>query len=378
MLLEQILIIVVLYKPSDNDLKQVIGNIKSNFLVLIIDNSEQSHIHHFDRFLNVVYKHFKQNIGLSDAYNYGIDFCLANQKKFMWIMDQDSDFSHTPIQDLDHIILTNQIELIGCAILGLRPVSSMEELKVKWSQDFTWDEVLLSSGSIINVEIAKRLKGFDSRIFIDTVDCEYAFRVMQNGYKILRINNLTFVHNIGTPTNLRYADMCLMSYKHSPLRRYYMVRNNLLMNEIYSNSDNQYIKNTLQYSMKTWVFEQLRLINYEDNRLLKYYYCLLGKFHYNTKVFGQIPEHFLVYSNQDVVDALLQNRDLCRFFIEYLVAVESMVNSEIKLLNDVINRSSFDSLKHKIPPTSWFKRIKQLYCKFVKQILPQKNPLSPK
>jgi len=332
MFLDQLLIIVVLYNPRKNDLERIASNLKFNLDMLIIDNSQISNFSYFSELYGICYKHFPQNIGLADAYNYGIDYCIVKQKKFMWIMDQDSDFSNTNISEIE-FILSDKININNCAIFALRPVRDKNQLCVIRYPEITVDEVVLSSGSIINIDIAKKVGKFDSRLFIDTVDCEYAFRILENCYKILRFNNLAFIHNIGEPNKIKYAERNMMAYNHKPIRGYYMVRNNLLMQEMYKNSSNHYIIKTLENSFNTWVVERIRLISYEEERLLKYYYCFLGKYHYKNRFFGRIPEEYVVSSDKDIVKVLLHNQDFLKYFLESLVDLELILNKEINLLN---------------------------------------------
>lgn len=332
MLLDQMLIIVVLYNPKINDLERVVNNLKFNLELLVIDNSQTSYENYFVEFSRIKYKHFPENIGLADAYNYGIDYCIVKQKKFMWIMDQDSDFSNINISEME-FILSDKININNCAIFALKPVRDKNQLSIIRHPEITADEAVLSSGSIINIDIAQKLGKFDSRLFIDAVDCEYAFRVLENCYKILCFNNLTFIHNIGEPKKIKYAGRNMIAYNHKPIRGYYMVRNNLLMQEIYKNSGNHYIIKTLESSLNTWVFERIRLISHEEERLLKYYYCFLGKYHYQNRCFGCIPEEYVVSSDKDIVKVLLHNQDFLKYFLESLVDLELILNKEINLLN---------------------------------------------
>lgn len=97
-----------------------------------------------------------------------------------------------------------------------------------------------------------KLGGFDEFFFIDFVDNEYCKRLVLNGYKILRCNNIIINQEFGKiqlklPYRVKFytrlssilynKNVAKLSYKKevSPLRVYYVHRNLLYLNKKYKN-----------------------------------------------------------------------------------------------------------------------------------------------
>ncbi|MGI9139230.1 MAG: hypothetical protein ACR2IM_09335, partial [Sediminibacterium sp.] len=90
---------------------------------------------------------------------------------------------------------------------------------------------LITSGSILNLSLAKRVGAFDEDLFIDFVDTEFSYRVVQNGFINLMFSNVLLNHSIG---NL-VLGRSLLTFKkslriiHSPIRAFYITRNGLTL-----------------------------------------------------------------------------------------------------------------------------------------------------
>jgi rhamnosyltransferase len=93
----------------------------------------------------------------------------------------------------------------------------------------------ITSGSIINTTICKRLNGFEEKLFIDDVDFEYCYRCVIAGYKIIQLSNIYLNHSLGTQREAGYFSVLGKSGRsiHSPFRIYYMVRNFFFVSTIY-------------------------------------------------------------------------------------------------------------------------------------------------
>jgi rhamnosyltransferase len=330
-ILNRMLVLVVLYEPSAEDLLIVLKNpFKGKNNLLIIDNSINTNIKFFKDFQDFTYCHFEENIGLSAAYNYGLEFCIKNSFSQMLIMDQDSDFSQVVPDKVAQEIIKRRINLDECGVIALRPAAQISRRYV-YRSALEWNKAELSSGSIINVNIAEKIGRFDNRLFIDTIDCEYAFRLLENGYKTVRLNRVAFKHSIGTQKIVNHRGQKLVCYGHSALRRYYLVRNNLLLRNEYLQSSNPYIVETVNYSYDIWLKKQILLIAYEDrDRLLHYYYVLLGFYHFNNQIFGKIPEQYVINSSSLLAKIFDEDLGFLNYSIAKLHNIEFELNQLIR------------------------------------------------
>jgi rhamnosyltransferase len=90
---------------------------------------------------------------------------------------------------------------------------------------------LITSGSILNVSLLKKVGVFNEDLFIDFVDAEFSYRVIQNGHINLMFSNIILNHALGKLIEGR----SLANFKktlritHSPIRVYYIIRNGLYL-----------------------------------------------------------------------------------------------------------------------------------------------------
>lgn len=91
-----IVFIIIIYRIKLHDcialsslLNSLGTNINQQFEVLVFDNSENSSEVE-EHSSNFKYIKFGRNVGLSHAYNYGVEYCKKNNAEFMVTLDQDS------------------------------------------------------------------------------------------------------------------------------------------------------------------------------------------------------------------------------------------------------------------------------------------------
>lgn len=93
------------------------------------------------------------------------------------------------------------------------PVESMGIIEVSF---------IISSGSLCSVDTFIDVGGFREEYFIDYVDTEWCLRAKNKGYEIFVIADATMEHTIG---DSNYRIMRWRLPVHSPVRRYYRMRN---------------------------------------------------------------------------------------------------------------------------------------------------------
>jgi rhamnosyltransferase len=177
-----------------------------------------------------------ENVGIAEALNQGIS--RAKQLGYAWTItfDQDS-WIHSDLVDALVGIYEQQarpelVGIIGCNYedegthtLAIKSLSS--------GPNFRETEAVVTSGSLLCVATFSKVGPFRSDFFIDFVDYEYCLRLLQLGYKIIISTAPLMVHALGTPTPFSLdsgvGGMSLVLTNRSPLRRYYMTRNALLV-----------------------------------------------------------------------------------------------------------------------------------------------------
>ena len=222
--------VVILYHP---DIEQLSDNIQTYLNGLkqlyVYDNSESKTPGLEEALLklhpSIQYHYFKANEGIANRLNQAIAQATSNQYDYLLTMDQDSSFKDG---DFDKYKLSIQSSGdINVAQFG-----------VNCQPDFTLpkdepEEVLtlITSGSVLNLSLTKHIGPFNEDLFIDFVDAEFSYRVIQNGYTNLMFSNIVLNHALGTLVEGRGLGNFKKSMRiiHAPTRVFYIVRNGLYL-----------------------------------------------------------------------------------------------------------------------------------------------------
>ena len=222
--------VVILYHP---DIEQLSDNIQTYLNGLkqlyVYDNSESKTPGLEEALLklhpSIQYHYFNANEGIAKRLNQAIAQATSNQYDYLLTMDQDSSFKDG---DLDKYKLS--IQSSGD--------SNVAQFGVNCQPDFTLpkdepEEVLtlITSGSVLNLSLTKHIGPFNEDLFIDFVDAEFSYRVIQNGYTNLMFSNIVLNHALGTLVEGRGLGNFKKSMRiiHAPTRVFYIVRNGLYL-----------------------------------------------------------------------------------------------------------------------------------------------------
>jgi rhamnosyltransferase len=222
--------VVILYHP---DIEQLSDNIQTYLNGLkqlyVYDNSESKTPGLEEALLkldpSIQYHYFNANEGIAKRLNQAIAQATSNQYDYLLTMDQDSSFNDG---DFDKYELS--IQSSGD--------SNVAQFGVNCQPDFTLpkDEpeealTLITSGSVLNLSLTKHIGPFNEDLFIDFVDAEFSYRVIQNGYTNLMFSNIVLNHALGTLVEGRGLGNFKKSMRiiHAPTRVFYIVRNGLYL-----------------------------------------------------------------------------------------------------------------------------------------------------
>ena len=148
---------VILYNPPENIIENILTYINDIEKLYIFDNSHQKKIIIPDKILNKSeYFHSGNNEGIARRLNQA----MANAKKdgydYLLTMDQDSSFKKGELEIYKQLINEENdkplISMYGVRYFELNKFNV--ETKIN-------NQILITSGSIINISIALKLKGFD-------------------------------------------------------------------------------------------------------------------------------------------------------------------------------------------------------------------------
>ena len=278
---KNVVAVVVLYNPN----RLIIKNISTYYSLLenvvIVDNSETSNeeiLNDLKKMSNTHLIENHENKGIATALNQGIEKAILLGGEWILTMDQDSYFEADMLKN--YFKLYNEInDKVKIAALGPNHEKEISQEQISKVEN------LITSGTLLNAEVFKKIKGYDEKLFIDEVDNDYCYRAQLEGYNLYQCNNIFMNHELG---NKKEITSIFGSKKtrifHSPIRLYYIVRNSLYMTEKYktvfpnaikkTNRDVIVrIKNNLLYGSEKWStikFLVFGILDFKRSRFGKY------------------------------------------------------------------------------------------------------------
>lgn len=232
--MKKIYSILVAYNPDLEELNQAVERLKKQTDIVIVCNNSDYDVEFEGEQVKVF--NFGENLGIAKAQSIGMKWAFENGADFILQMDQDS----IPNDDLVEKLLECYEELTEKGYkVGLVGSQDYDKDTKKESiarykkgiliQDTEYISVeqILSSGSLISIETYNIIGGMDDKLFIDAVDFEYCWRILQNKMFIIKNPKALIAHKLGNG-NRKILSLLTVGVP-SPIRHYYQVRNTLLL-----------------------------------------------------------------------------------------------------------------------------------------------------
>lgn len=263
--MKKIAVLIVTYNPELDILARLMERLKESTLkpdVFIVDNASHnaSQIVEDDG-VNVIF--LSDNIGLAAAQNVGLKKIVAADYDGVLFFDQDSEPTPDFISQL--IQATIALEVQGHKVGGVGPVfydprtntdyphEMISGLRIKkvypTSDQPLRASFLINSGMLVSTQALQQIGMMRSEFFIDYVDIEWCLRAARKDYLFFAIPKAKMSHTIGDE---RVEAMGREVSIHSPIRRYYLARNALLMLGL------PYVP--MGYKLREFIFSFLRTI----------------------------------------------------------------------------------------------------------------------
>lgn len=278
--------VVVVYNPD----RKLIINIKSYLdhldQLIVIDNSDSSHNFtaldiHSDK-INLIQK--PQNIGIASALNIAAEIALKKGYNWMLTMDQDSAFMPGTFSAFAAIPGTIQYT-DKVAVLGPEIHAEDEELPYETANILLEDaELLISSGSIINLAVWKEIGGFEDQLFIDEVDHDFCLKALRNSYKVRLVRGIHLSHNLGKSVFSSNKRDAVRKILHPPIRLYYIVRNGLYLIRKYASDFSEITRSR----KKIIVITLKNNLYYGPSKLSQLMYIFKGLWHHWVGQYGKL------------------------------------------------------------------------------------------
>lgn len=247
--------VVVLYKPQELSIQNIINNILSYSqfcrMTFIVDNSSEDNTFITKYIPNSIYIHNKNKGGIAGALNRGIEEAIKHDFDYILTMDQDSSFEKGMFEKYVKQV-RNNISFADSFTLKLNLPAKKNTSLFKWPREYIPDcikkivkykllkktmtepaeekeivfvEKCFTSGNIISAEIWNKTGFFDEDLFIDEVDFDFCSKIILVKGKILKFNNCSMNHILG---NQFFSVFPKCYYTKSRLRFYYIIRNKFI------------------------------------------------------------------------------------------------------------------------------------------------------
>lgn len=209
-----------------------------------------------------------ENIGIAAALNRLVSTAKKDGINWLLTLDQDSIVPVNIISEYKKYVNVERLGMICCKILDRNFGEKKQEKEHATGVEEV--ELCITSASAINVYAWEEVGGYCEDMFIDGVDFDICLSLKEYGYKVLRINDVELLHEVGHGRKVSLFWKEELIFNHNPLRCYYMIRNNVLL----GNRHNQLLRQ-LGLAIK-----RILLINiYEKNRWCKNIMMFIGLWH---------------------------------------------------------------------------------------------------
>lgn len=252
--------VVVFYNPSEDNINNIKKYEKSVDRLFVVDNTDDDLLRINDS-KKIKYIKLNKNMGIAYALNKGAKEAIHEKYKWLLTLDQDSKITEKNVLDMKKFIENSKIKNIGL-VSPFQDIGSKEEIK-----DIEYEDMIevMTSGNIIDLNVYKKIGGFKDWLFIDCVDTDYCMNLHRNGYKVLRLNKVIMKHNLGDVKIHKLFGKEYPCYNHSPIRRYYIARNNLYINSMYNDLFPDYCKHLIRIQKG----QVKRILAFEKNKIKK-------------------------------------------------------------------------------------------------------------
>lgn len=282
MKVKKIAAVIVLYNPNEQYLN-IINEINDLVeYIFLVDNSENNKKIKIPKNKKIKYLKNETNLGIAKALNQGANEAIKCKCNWLLTMDQDSEMTSSILFELKKFLDNNTKKNIGL----ITPYHDIEGFSEKLTENVEEKIEVMTSGNLINLNAYQEIGGFKDWLFIDCVDIEYGMNLNIHNYKVLRLNYLKMKHKLGDTRIHNFFRKKVICSNHNHIRRYYMVRNNLYINDLYREYYPEYCKFLLDVQKG----QLKRVIFFEKNKYKKLKFMIKGYFDYKRKIVGKLKQ----------------------------------------------------------------------------------------
>lgn len=226
---------IVLYNPDIQRLEKNIAAIFPQVETIILIDNHSENLDEIKKFMknNMVLIENGDNLGVAHALNQMMEYSYLHEYDWVITLDQDSICKADLIKNFSEFLCYDRVAMLAASIydqnLGKIIIEDRYIIPKNCSSDkYQYVSRCITSGTLTNVTVWKKLGGFDEKMFIDYVDFDFSTTVIKNDYNIIKVHDAVLYHEIGKAKELKIGRLIgrnLSINNHSPLRTYYYAKN---------------------------------------------------------------------------------------------------------------------------------------------------------
>lgn len=273
---------VIWYNPDNENINNIKTYINYVEKIYIIDNSMKNNMKLSSSLNNdkIEYVYNNKNLGIAKALNLACEKAINDGFEWILTMDQDSSFDSDGIKKYFETFDNMEKENIG--IFSPRHILKNDTKEFDESSDFLEVDHVMTSGNLLNLKIWEEIGRFDENLFIDEVDSEICFRIIENGYKVIQLNKIRMFHELGNLEKKNFFTRKISVLNHNHIRKYYIMRNKFYMLKKYKKYRSRYIY---------YIFNDFfKVIFYEKDKLRKLKYMFKGIADFMKRKMGELDD----------------------------------------------------------------------------------------
>lgn len=247
---------IVVYNPNLVRLDENISHIIKQVHSLIIVNNASKNTTEIEalveKYPTCKYIYLKENKGVAFALNIIVKECLKENIEYVITLDQDSVCCDNLVENYKKYLDLPKLGQLCCLY---KDRNFIEDNLPQYDgvKEVNW---CITSASLLNNNVWKEVGGFDENLFIDQVDYDICLSMGEKGYKIYQAGFIGFLHEIGEGKKIKVGKFEIKTWNHSPIRRYYGVRNAILVGRKHEELNNiRVILGAVKHIFLIFIFE---------------------------------------------------------------------------------------------------------------------------
>lgn len=259
--------VIAAFNPDERIIdvvKAVSGQV--DLVVVVDDGSNHSATPIFEKLvaLDSIVVHVAENSGIAAAVNVGVARSIElAEPDYYLTLDQDSIPDPDYVRNaLETFKLAREANLptgfVSAATYNNSPVLTLGPLQGLKQPFDPWQSGMFIPGSTFDL-----VGGLDEGLFIDAVDTDFTLRVRKAGLAVVCGIGCNMSHSLGHQSRIEFWGKQRLFTYHSPIRVYYISRNNLIIFSRYIWSDPVWVLRKAYYE----VINHARRFLFSDNKL---------------------------------------------------------------------------------------------------------------